>query len=205
MNLTEEKRETGKQVPLKKLESLIANAIRKVGGTKENDLCKYLPVSTGGYMHHFTMRKMKTEQPEQLSSMIEKFIIKVSTPDVVPPKPRAARGSRKKRDQITLTKNDLERMLSIARLAGDKEMISKLTPKKSLTQVKRELISSIRQNKSDQSLWNSFVELVTATSYDTTTSSEVLSPLSPLTPQGLAAVSTATSLSTNFPNTKYTK
>jgi hypothetical protein len=143
------------------LEELITNAIQKVGGSKENDLCKFLPVSTGGYMHHFTMRKMKTEQPEELLEMIRKFIIKVDAPDKVTPKPRAARGSRKKRDQIVLNKTDLERMLNIARLAGDKEMISKLTPKKSLTQIKRELVFSIRNGKAEQELWNTYVEALT--------------------------------------------
>lgn len=141
-----------------KLEELIANAIQKIGGSKENDLCKFLPVPTGGYMHHFTLRKMKVEEPEKLLELIRKFIIKVEKPDKVAPKPRAARGSRKKRDQIVLSKTDLDRMLNIARLAGDKEMISKLTPKKSLTQIKRDLITSIRQGRAKQELWNIFIE-----------------------------------------------
>jgi hypothetical protein len=103
---------------------------------------------------------MKNEDPIKLREMIEQFIIDVAHPDRVPPKPRAARGSRKKRDHITLSKNDLERMLSIARLAGDREMIAKLTPKKSLTQLKKDLISSVRRLEVDQELWNSYVEAV---------------------------------------------
>lgn len=163
MNFTNQKQEkdmfTQKtKVDEKRLEQQILNAIQKVGGCKENDLCKYLPVPTGGYMHHFTLRKMKTEQPGKLSELINKFIMTVDRPDVVPPKPRAARGSRKKRDQISLTKTDLERMLNIARLAGDKEMIAKLTPRKSLTQIKKELINSIRQGKAEHDLWNSYIE-----------------------------------------------
>lgn len=154
-----------------KLEALITNAIAKVGGKKEKDLCKYLSVSAGGYMHHFTLRKMKTEEPEKLSHLIEKFILAVKTPNRVPPKPRAPRGSRQKQGQITLSNNDLERMLSIARLAGDKEMIEKLTPKKSLVQIKKELISSIRQEKAEHSLWNSYVEAL---------SKQVHEPSSPL-------------------------
>ncbi len=163
MNFTNQKQERettdlNSQELRTKLDQLIANAIEKVGGRKENDLCKYLPVPTGGYMHHFTLRKMKTEQPEQLFGLIEKFILKVEQPDRVTPKPRAARGSRKRRDQINLTKSDLERMLNIARIAGDKEMIAKLTPKKSLPQIKKDLISSIRQGRAEQELWNSYVE-----------------------------------------------
>jgi hypothetical protein len=84
---------------LEDIEDIISKAIKKVGGRKENDLCKYLPMSSGGYMHHFTLRKMKLKQPFELGSLIEKFIINTNRPTVVAPKQRAARGSRKRRDQ----------------------------------------------------------------------------------------------------------
>lgn len=147
---------------LKEVEEIIAKAIKKVGGTKENDLCKYLPMESGGYMHHFTLRKMKNKQPEKLGTIIEKFIIKEEKPSVVPPKRRAPRGSRKRRDNLAFSRNQLERMLQIARLAGDKEMISILSPRKSLPAVKRDLILSIRHNKVDQELWNSYVDCINA-------------------------------------------
>lgn len=144
----------------KSLDQLINSAVKKIGAKKENDICRYLPVSTGGYIHHFTMRKMKTEAPEQLQSMITKFIINVDKPVNVPPKQRAARGSRKRRDQFLFSKQDIERMLNMARLAGDKEMIRKLTPKKDLRTIKRELIASIRHGKVEQELWHFYVESV---------------------------------------------
>lgn len=146
----------------KQLENLIHTAVKKVGGKKENDLCHYLPVSTGGYIHHFTMRKMKTEDPQQLAELITKYVINVSHPHAVTPKPRAARGSRKRRDLFTFSKQDLERMLNMARLAGDKEMIRKLTPKKDLRTIKRELISSIRHGRIEPELWNMYVETMTS-------------------------------------------
>ncbi len=146
----------------REIEDIIAKAIRKVGGRKENDLCKYLPMSAGGYMHHFTLKKMKNKQPSELGSLIEKFIINSDRPSSVPPKQRAARGSRKKRDQLSFTRMQLERMLNMARMAGDKEMISILSPKKSLTAAKRDLIVSIRHGKVEQELWNSYVESVNA-------------------------------------------
>lgn len=145
----------------KELDNLINQAIKKVGGTKENDICRYLPIGSGGYIHHFTMRKMKHEDPKKLASMIKEHIIDSNKPTTVPPKPRAARGSRKRRDQFLFTKEDIERMLNMARLAGDKEMIRKLTPRKDLKQIKRELIASIRHNNIDHELWNSYVETVT--------------------------------------------
>jgi hypothetical protein len=144
----------------KSLEQLIHNAIKKVNAKKENDICRYLPVSTGGYIHHFTMRKMKTEAPEQLHNLITKHIINVDKPHMVPPKQRAARGSRKRRDQFLFSKGDIERMLNMARLAGDKDMIRKLTPKKDLRTIKRELIASIRHGKVEQELWHFYVEAI---------------------------------------------
>lgn len=158
MNLTQEKIKT---TDGKSLETLISAAIKKIAGRKENDICRYLPMPTGGYIHHFTMRKMKTEEPEHLLSLISKYIINADKPTTVPPKPRAARGSRKRRDQFLFSKQDIERMLNMARLAGDKEMIRKLTPKKDLRTIKRELIASIRHGKIDQELWHFYVEAIT--------------------------------------------
>lgn len=151
-----------KNKKIKDLEDVIARAIKKVGARKENELCKYLPMTSGGYMHHFTLRKMKIKKPSELASLIEEFIIKNDKPLIVPPKQRAPRGSRKRKDQITFSRIQLERMLNIARLAGDKEIISILSPKKSLATYKRELIQSIRQNRIDQELWNGYIESINA-------------------------------------------
>lgn len=154
MAYTEDKHEDGN------LNALIHKAIQKVNGRKENDICRYLPSEAGGYVHHFTMRKMKTEEPEKLKQLISTYIIHADRPASVPPKPRAARGSRKRRDQFAFTKIDLERMLNMARMAGDKEMVRKLTPKKDLKTTKRELITSIRHGIVDNDLWQSYCEMV---------------------------------------------
>jgi hypothetical protein len=161
-NTNREEMAESKTKSFREIEDVIAKAIKKVGGRKENDLCKYLPMTSGGYMHHFTLRKMKSKQPQELGSIIEKFIINSDRPGAVAPKQRAARGSRKRRDQYTFTRNQLERMLTIARLAGDKEMVSILSPKKSLATCKRELIISIRHGKVEQELWNAYVEALNA-------------------------------------------
>jgi len=101
---------------------------------------------------------MKNRQPNELGSLIEKFIINSDRPSAVAPKQRAARGSRKRRDQFTFSRTQLERMLNIARLAGDKEMVSILAPKKSLATCKRELIASIRHSRVEPELWSAYVE-----------------------------------------------
>lgn len=146
----------------KEVEEVITKAIKKINGRKENELCKYLPMKSGGYMHHFTLRKMKYKQPLELAQIIERFVLNVDRPVVIAPKQRAARGSRKRRDHMNFTRVQLERMLNIARLAGDKEIITILSPKKSLASCKRELIQAIRHNRVEQELWNSYVESVNA-------------------------------------------
>lgn len=151
----------------KQIEALIQTAIKKINGEKENDICHYLPAAEGGYIHHFTMRKMKGEKPEQLSSMITKYIINAPSPIAVQPKPRAARGSRKRRDQLAFSKQDLERMLHMARMAGDKDMVRKLTPRKDLRTIKRELVSSIRHGRVEPDLWTSYVESMSASQMST--------------------------------------
>lgn len=150
------------------LETVIATAIDKVGADKENDLCRYLPVSTGGYMHHFTMRKMKNEDPGELQQMIRQYIIETADPQTVEPKKRAARGSRRRREQHAFSKQDWDKMLRLARESGDGELIAKLTPKKPLGTIKRELTATIRQGKVDQELWNQYVEAIAAQATATT-------------------------------------
>lgn len=144
------------------IEDSINRAIKKIGAKKENELCKYLPMKTGGYMHHFTFKKMKTKQPQELAAIVERFVINSDKPTSVTPKQRAARGSRKRRDHMNFTRNQLERMLNIARLAGDKEIITILSPKKSLATYKRELIQSIRAQRVELELWNGYVEAIQA-------------------------------------------
>lgn len=145
------------------LEILIKKAIQKLGVPKENDICRFIPSSTGGYIHHFTMRKMKHENPLALMDMIKKSIVNVSgVPQNVPPKQRAARGSRKKRDQPLFTKQDIDKMLQMARTANDKDIIRKLTPRKDLKTLKRELTSTIRRSEVDQDLWELYVDAAKA-------------------------------------------
>lgn len=144
----------------KQLEQLIHTAMKKVGANKENDICHFLPSPTGGYMHHFTMRKMKTENPSHLAGLITRYIVEAAKPHEVTPKQRAPRGTRKRRDFFTFSKNDLDRMLQMALLANDTEMVRKLTPKKDLNAIKKELISSIRHNRVESQLWNLYADSV---------------------------------------------
>jgi len=142
------------------LKRVLEQALKKINGKKENELCRYLPMDGGGYMHHFTFRKMKGESPKELIELINSYVLNVDKPKTVTPKPRAPRGSRKRRDQLHFTKHDIERILHMARLAGDKEMVRKLT-QKDLKQIRRELVNSIKNNRIEPDLWNAYVEAVT--------------------------------------------
>ncbi len=154
--MNEKENKQGKS--LEDIEDVITTAIEKIGGDKENDLCRFLPMSVGGYMHHFTLRKMKLKQPFELGSLIKQFIINPKKPNAVAPKQRAARGSKKRKDQMTFTRIQLERLLNIAKQTGDKEMISLLSPKTSLATAKRNLMTSIRQGLVEDELWFAYKE-----------------------------------------------
>lgn len=147
---------------LQELENTIRKAVEKINGKKENDICRYLPISSGGYMHHFTMRKMKTEEPKTLAKLIDKYINSVEKPISVTPKQRAARGSRKRREGISFSRHELEKLLSMAKNLGDHDIISKLSPKKSLAAYRRDLIASVKNNEVDEKLWRNYVDAVAA-------------------------------------------
>lgn len=160
--LTEQQKKEGTATPMStasmQLEQLIAGAMKKVNGKKENDLCRYLPMTTGGYMHHFTLRKMKHQVPEKLSEMIRRYIIEAERPLTVRPKQRATRGSKKKKDHVILSDADVDSLRQLARAAGNKDILKKLMPKKEPKVIKRELISSIRKGIVDPVLWSNYVE-----------------------------------------------
>lgn len=142
----------------KEIEELILKAIKKVCGTKENDLCRYLPGPGGGYMHHFTLKKLKHSSPSQFSQMLRTFILESDSPRSIHPKPRAPRGSKKSKDLVNFTKTDIERVLELARQVGDKDLLARFSPKKPLASIKRELIRSIRNNLVNVELWNAYAE-----------------------------------------------
>ena len=151
-----------KSINSREIEEYITQAKKKAGVKNENELSRFIPASTGGYIHHFTLKKMKKKHPKELKALIEKFIMNAQTLHKVAPKTRAPRGSRKNRDKVSFSRAQLERMLQIARLAGDKEMVAVLSPKRSLSTCKRELIASIRHNRIEPDLWNAYHEVANA-------------------------------------------
>ncbi len=142
----------------KELQDLIDQAVKKVGGQKENDICHYIPAEGEGYIHHFTMRKRKGEDPKRLAAELKKYIIDPKNPVSLEPKRRAPRGTRRNRNQVLFTKNDIDRLLDMARTQGDSDLVRKLAPRQDLSKIKRDLIASIRHNEVDEDLWASYSE-----------------------------------------------
>ncbi len=103
-------------------------------------------------MHHFTYRKLKSQEPEKFIQLLNKHIVDATKLQSIPPKQRAARGSRKRPNQLNFTKNDIDRILQMARAQGEKDLIRKLS-RKDLKALKRELIQNIKNNRVDQELW----------------------------------------------------
>ncbi len=149
-----------KTVTQKELEEMIAKAVRKVSGSKENDLCKYIPGPAGGYMHHFTMRKIKNSDPEQLFELLKRFIVNSESPCPLDPKPRAPRGSRKRRDFISFTRTDIEKVLDLARRVGDDDLMARFSPKRSLPALKKELIRSVKEERVNEDLWAAYRDAI---------------------------------------------
>lgn len=154
------KRMSTNQKAMEKVDATIAAAAKKVNAKKENDICRYLPGPKGGYIHHFSMRKMRHEDPEGLIQILTKHIISPSNPTKLPPKPRAPRGSRKKRDHLPLTKQEIDLIVLLAKQSGQKDIIRKLAPRKDLRSIKRELIASIKHGQIKEELWIAYTETV---------------------------------------------
>ena len=117
-------------------------------------------------MHHFTLRKLKHADPAQLFSLLQTFIIESEMPRVLNPKQRAPRGSRKRRDFISFTRTDIEKVLELAKQVGDKDLMARFSPKRSLPSLKRELIRSVRENRVSQDLWNAYSAAMTSQTDD---------------------------------------
>lgn len=152
MSLASQKESTHQEI-----ENYLSKAIKKLGVKDENMICHYLPGPKGGYIHHFTMRKMRQQSPHALVELLKRHILDQTHPRPITPKARAPRGSRKRKDVIQLNPTAIERLLNLARVAGDREAVAMLTPKRSIAACRRELITSIRSGRVDHDLWNAYV------------------------------------------------
>lgn len=158
MTMTKEQGRPVEKLSEAELDKLVEKAIKKVHAAKENDLCKYLPGPAGGYIHHFTLKKLRATNPGKFFSLIQEFIIDSDRPITLDPKPRAPRGSRKRKEVMTFTRNDVEKVLELARKFGDKDLLTKFSPRRPLPAIKRDLIRTIRRDEISEDLWHSYID-----------------------------------------------
>lgn len=144
------------------LNAAIESALKKIRAKKEKEMCRYLPGPRGGYIHHFTFKKLKEKDPEKCLSLVEEFILNPPTPRELEPTPRAPRGLNRTNNQIKLPNEMVNRIIQIARESGDNSLLSKILAARPLNQVKRDLIRSIRENRANQELWEAYKEAVLA-------------------------------------------
>lgn len=147
------------------METTIAEALEKTGAHKENTLCRYLPSEDEGHMHHFTMRKLKENDPEKLKELLREFIIDATSAKRIDPKPRPRRKNGKNHS-FNFDQSTLEKIIQMAEEKGDKELLEQLRPKPPFSLVKKEFMNTIRENKIDERLWKDYKESVPALKKD---------------------------------------
>lgn len=146
------------------LADAISHALQKINSNQEKDICRFIPGPRGGYIHHFTFKKLKEKEPEQCLSLINKYILESAKPRELDPTPRAPRGLNRNNGQIKLPNEMVSKIIHIARESGDDSLLAKLLAARPLNQVKRDLIRSIRENKANQELWEAYKDAVLAAS-----------------------------------------
>lgn len=143
------------------IEGHIKKALSRINSSKEKDICKFIPSAEGeGYIHHFTLRKMKKNEPAKLESLLKEFIIDRQEPKQLNPKKRAPKGSKRTKNHYLFNSTELLPLIEYARAAGYDDLVAKLAPRRSLTSLKSQLIKSIRQGKIESELWAFYVDLV---------------------------------------------
>ncbi|NGX62197.1 MAG: hypothetical protein K940chlam9_01691 [Chlamydiae bacterium] len=100
-----------------KLKETVEQAMEKIGASKESELCRYLPSSEGGYIHHFTYNKLKKTSPIECVDLLEEFILKNKNPKQLDPRPRARRKT--KQPELNLPSDMFNQVLKLAKEAND--------------------------------------------------------------------------------------
>ncbi len=131
------------------IDTIIHKALKKIKTEDENELCRYLPSNKGGYIHHFSFRKLKNRDPQALKALIEEHVLNPVSPQPLPANTRNPRGSRKGNHDIRLSQFDIQKLCILANRSGDAEMAAKLTAKsRTPAQLRRDLMRSIRAGAS---------------------------------------------------------
>jgi hypothetical protein len=106
---------TQKEESQLRIEDYISKAMKKVGVTAPNQLCKFIPYE-GGHLHHFTMDKLKKKNQERLEEMLKTYIFDKNAPKPFPPKNRKPykRKSSAQQTQKPIDRHSLEGCIALA-------------------------------------------------------------------------------------------
>ena len=118
------------------LEALIQDAVVKVNGKSESDICRFLPFQSRGYLHYFSFKKMKRKNPEELSSLIKRYILQSANPQEI--LFASLEPSVKEERLFTVTETEIERLIDLARQMQDRELLEMLRIKKTSPSYKKE-------------------------------------------------------------------
>jgi len=146
------------------LQSTIKQAVKKVNGEKEFDICRYIPGDKGYYLHHLSYGRLKRQEPKTLQKLLKTHILESKQPKKFPSAPRSARDHTSVPKTLKLSAPELRKILDLVKGSGDADLANKLQPKMSLPQLKRLLIASIRGNEPDQNLWDALTQTLKARS-----------------------------------------
>lgn len=100
------------------LENLIRDAITKINGKNETSLCRLIPFKSGGYIHYFTLRKMKQKNPEKLYDLIQTHIIQPVNPQEIAVKSLELSSIYWEKRLVTITEAEMDRIIACKASTG---------------------------------------------------------------------------------------
>lgn len=143
---------------LHELEDCIVKAMKKVNVSKEGKLCPYLPEGSG-YIHHFSFKKLKKQNPQELIKALKQHILDNDKPRIMPAKPRNRRNS-KNGLVVRFTRVQMGRLQIILKKEKDSELLDLVTPLQSARDLQKRMREMIKEKKVDPALWEAYAALM---------------------------------------------
>ena len=142
----------------KEIETAIQKAMQKVHVKSELLLSRFIPGKNGHREHHLTIAKIKKNQPQQLLKLLEKYILSEKNPKAFPSPPRLRRES--KTVQVSLTRDQVARLIEIVKASGDQELFKILASFQSPSAIKQQVKKMISEGNYEPALMELYNNLV---------------------------------------------
>lgn len=140
-----------KQTSEEDIKTVISMSMNKLSVDKEINLCRYIPdINGNGHIHHFTFKKMRSKNPEELAALLNQYILQKSKPVMMPVKNRVRKHKKGAfmGGKIHLGKCELCRIIELIKQAGENKIAQKLLPygASELLWSKKQIRHAIRNN-----------------------------------------------------------